>query len=58
MRKPIPDHVTALAVGLDVVLLAIAFGSLPWLGLGAFAIACGLFDGLRASEPLHPQQRH
>lgn len=50
----VPDHITALALGLDVVLVAIFIGSLPWLGLGAFAMACGVFDGLRVREPFAP----
>lgn len=52
----VPDHATALALGLDVVIVAIFMGSLPWLGLGAFAMACGVFDGLRPRKPLQPKQ--
>lgn len=43
--------VTAVAFGLDALIAAAFFSSLPWLGLGCLAIACGVFDGLRVREP-------
>jgi hypothetical protein len=49
MRRPF--IVAALGLGLDVVIFAAVIESLPWLGLGCLAIACGVFDGLCVREP-------
>jgi hypothetical protein len=58
MHYRIPHHVTAMALGLDAILVAVVIGSLPWLGLGCFAIACGLVDGLRNPAPSRPDASH
>lgn len=52
MRRPF--IVAALGLGLDVVIFAAVIESFPWLGLGCFAMACGVFDGLRVREPFVP----
>jgi hypothetical protein len=46
-----PYAIAAMGLGLDAVILAAVLGSLPWLGLGCFAIACGVIDGLSTPEP-------
>jgi hypothetical protein len=43
----IPDHITAIAVGLDVAIVAVFMGSGPWLALGTFVMSCGVIDGMQ-----------
>lgn len=47
MHASIPPCVPAMGLGLVVAIVAALVGSLPWLALGTFALACGAIDGLR-----------
>jgi ABC-type uncharacterized transport system permease subunit len=46
-----PYAIAAMGLGLDAVIVAAVLGSLSWLGLGCFAIVCGVFDALRNPMP-------
>jgi hypothetical protein len=47
MPAPFPRCIVPLGLGITVVLVAAAAGSLPWFAFGALAIACGVIDALR-----------